>query len=57
MERPDVLYVIYDATNNEVVYNRMGFAYIKPYEVVNEIKRLEFLYPKKNFELLIYWKK
>lgn len=54
MDRPDTLYVIYNATNREVVSNRLGFAYVKPYEVINELHRLEALHPDKKYELLTY---
>lgn len=54
MDKPDTLYVIYNATDCEVVSNRLGFAFIKPYEVINELHRLEALYPDKKYELLIY---
>lgn len=57
MERPDTLYVIYNVTDFEVVTNRLGFAYIKPYEVINELHRLEALYPHKKYELLTYMRR
>lgn len=56
MDRPDAIYVIYNATDGEIVSGRSGIAYIKPMDVNSEIKRLEYLYPKKKFELLIYYK-
>ena len=54
MDRPDAIYVIYNATDREVVSGRMGIAYLKIFDACNEIKRLNYLYPDKNFELLIY---
>lgn len=54
MDRPDAVYVIYNATDGEVVTGRMGIAYLKIFDANNEIKRLSYLYPDKNFELLIY---
>lgn len=54
MDRPDTLYIIYNTTEREVVSNRLGFAYIKPFEVISELHRLEKLYPHKKYELLTY---
>jgi len=54
MDRPDTLYVIYNVTDHEVVSNRLGFAFIKPHEAVNEVHRLKALYPNREYELLIY---
>ena len=54
MDRPDAIYVIYNATDGEVVTGRAGIAYLKIFDVNCEIKRLSYLYPDKNFELLIY---
>lgn len=54
MDRPDAIYVIYNATDGEVVTGRTGIAYLKIFDANNEIKRLNYLYPDKNFELLIY---
>ena len=56
MDRPNAIYVIYNETDGEVVSGRTGIAYIRPMDVNSEIKRLEYLYPKKKFELLIYYK-
>lgn len=54
MERPDAIYVIYNATDGEVVSGRNGIGFLKIFDASNEIKRLSYLYPDKEFELLIY---
>ena len=54
MDRPDAIYVIYNATDGEVVTGRTGIAYLKIFDANCEIRRLSYLYPDKEFELLIY---
>ena len=54
MDRPSMLYGVFNVTDMEIVKGRSGIAYIKPMDAFNEMKRLEYLYPDKKFELLIY---
>lgn len=54
MDRPDAVYVIYNATDREVVSGRNGIGFLKILDANNEIKRLNYLYPNKEFELLMY---
>ena len=49
-----MLYGVFNVTDMEIVKGRSGIAYIKPMDAFNEMKRLEYLYPDKKFELLIY---
>jgi hypothetical protein len=56
MDRPSMLYAVFNVTDMEIVKGRLGIAYIKPIHAFNEMKRLEYLYPNKKFELLEYKK-
>jgi hypothetical protein len=56
MDRPGVLYAVFNVTDMEIVKGRLGIVYIKPMDAFNEMKRLEYLYPDKKFELLEYKK-
>ncbi len=54
--KPDTLYVIYNLTTRTIERSRSGIAYVSSMEASNEVKRLKYLYPDNEYEILEYRK-